>query len=149
MNPKHLLSESLTSPLAGNAVAHVLSNPDISLADKRAKLASWASDAKAVPGCPTLRQIEGGTLVPVETILEALKTMEADFTAAPSAKLRGASQGTARRRISSPPPGWRWWSRRFRRDDDDNPPPSPALIAPRPSGHGGPAAAVPEPAVCA
>ena len=149
MNLKHLLSEGLTSPLAGNPVAHVLSNPDISLADKRAKLASWASDAKAVPGCPTLRRIEGGTLVPVETILQALKTLEADPTASPSAKWPGASPGTARRPISSSPPGWRWRSRRFRRDDDDNPAPSPALIAPRPSGRGGPAAVVPELAVCA
>ena len=37
----------------------VVSHPDLTLAEKRAILASWASDASAIASCPALRAPEG------------------------------------------------------------------------------------------
>ncbi len=45
----------------------VVSHPSLSLAEKRAILASWASDASAIASCPSLRAPEGaGHLGPVD-----------------------------------------------------------------------------------
>jgi hypothetical protein len=38
---------------------NVVSHPGLSLAEKRAVLASWASDASAIASCPSLRAPEG------------------------------------------------------------------------------------------
>ena len=37
----------------------VVSHPDLTLAEKRAILVSWASDASAIASCPALRAPEG------------------------------------------------------------------------------------------
>ena len=37
----------------------VVSHPDLTLAEKRAILASWASDASAIASCPALQAPEG------------------------------------------------------------------------------------------
>ena len=39
----------------------VVDDPSLSLAEKRAVLAEWASDRTAVPSYPTLRQLPGTT----------------------------------------------------------------------------------------
>ena len=51
----------------------VVAHPDLTLAEKRAILASWASDASAIASCPALRA-PAGLKVPVslDAILEAL-----------------------------------------------------------------------------
>ena len=51
----------------------VLAHPSLSIAEKRAILASWASDASAIASCPALRA-PAGLKVPVtiDEILEAL-----------------------------------------------------------------------------
>jgi hypothetical protein len=51
----------------------VVSHPFLSLSEKRAILASWASDASAIASCPALRA-PAGLKVPVtiDEILEAL-----------------------------------------------------------------------------
>ena len=61
----------------------VLSDPGLSLAERRAILADWASDARAVEGCPPLRQIECGAQIPVAEILAALKRLDAEERRAP------------------------------------------------------------------
>jgi hypothetical protein len=55
----------------------VVSNPNLSKAEKRAILASWASDASAVASCPALRA-PNGLKAPVHTdeILEALCALD-------------------------------------------------------------------------
>ena len=40
--------------------SEVLANPDLTVAERRAILASWASDARAVEDAPQLRQLENG-----------------------------------------------------------------------------------------
>ena len=51
----------------------VVSHPSLTTAEKRAILASWASDASAIASCPALRA-PGGLKVPVtiDEIFEAL-----------------------------------------------------------------------------
>ncbi|ACB26087.1 hypothetical protein [Methylobacterium radiotolerans] len=57
----------------------VLRYPGLSRAEKRAILASWASDARAVDSCPTLRCLPGcrAEPVPLSAVLEALQTLDA------------------------------------------------------------------------
>ena len=51
----------------------VVSDPSLSLAEKRAILASWASDASAIASCPSLRVPEElKAPVTIDEILEAL-----------------------------------------------------------------------------
>src|SRR3982750_1312686 len=51
----------------------VVSDPSLSLAEKRAILASWASDASAIASCPALRAPAGlKAPVSIDEILEAL-----------------------------------------------------------------------------
>ena len=51
----------------------VVAHPDLTLAEKRAILASWASDASAIASCPALRAPAGlKAPVSIDTILEAL-----------------------------------------------------------------------------
>jgi hypothetical protein len=55
----------------------VLKDPDIDLAEKRAILSSWASDACAVEGRPTLRWFLGTDApVPLADVLEALGRLD-------------------------------------------------------------------------
>ncbi len=55
----------------------VLKEPDLSLADKRAILASWASDASAVQDEPDLRWLLGAPEpVPLDDVLEALQRLD-------------------------------------------------------------------------
>ena len=63
----------------------VLTYPGLSRAEKRAILASWASDARAVDSCPTLRCLPGcrAEPVPLDAILAALQAL--DEGAAPPA----------------------------------------------------------------
>jgi hypothetical protein len=62
------------------AFAHprdVVADPDLTLNEKRAILASWASDACAVEAAPALRCAPGAPRpVPVDEILEALRTLD-------------------------------------------------------------------------
>ena len=57
------------------AFAHpdeVVRNPDLTPNEKRAILASWASDACAVEGAPALRRVPDGRLAPFDDIMDAL-----------------------------------------------------------------------------
>ena len=64
----------------GTAFEHprdVVSYPTLSLSEKRAILASWASDASAIASCPSLRAPEGlKAPVTIDEILEALCALD-------------------------------------------------------------------------
>jgi hypothetical protein len=55
----------------------VLADTTLSRAEKRAILASWASDAAAVSSCPALRAVPGAkSPVSIDDILEALSSLD-------------------------------------------------------------------------
>lgn len=55
----------------------VVAHPELSLSEKRAILASWASDASAIASCPSLRAPEGlKAPVTIDEILEALCALD-------------------------------------------------------------------------
>jgi len=55
----------------------VVADPTLSLAEKRAILASWASDASAIASCPALRGPNGlRAPVHIDDILEALYALD-------------------------------------------------------------------------
>jgi hypothetical protein len=62
-----------------NAFAHpadVVSDPDLTLSEKRAILASWASDACAVEAVPVLRKPPGNAPVRFDDIMDALRELD-------------------------------------------------------------------------
>ncbi|MBR0875306.1 hypothetical protein JQ633_33450 [Bradyrhizobium tropiciagri] len=55
----------------------VVADTRLSLSEKRAILASWASDASAIASCPSLRAPDGlKAPVPIDDILEALCALD-------------------------------------------------------------------------
>jgi hypothetical protein len=62
-----------------NAFGHpseVVNDPDLTVSEKRAILASWASDACAVEAAPDLRVGPRGASVRFDDIMEALRTLD-------------------------------------------------------------------------
>jgi len=114
----------------------VLHHPRLTRGEKRALLSSWASDAHAVENQPTLRRLDNGTVLPVDEILRALKSLDekpkgVSATYHRILPLRSLARG---RRVLD---AWRRGGRSPGPDDDDDPPPCPASIAPRPRTPGG------------
>jgi hypothetical protein len=74
----------------GTAFEHprdVVSHPSLSVAEKRAILASWASDASAIASCPSLRAPEGlKAPVTIDEILEALCALDGGPSHPPGGK---------------------------------------------------------------
>jgi hypothetical protein len=90
----------------------VLADPDLTVNEKRAILASWASDACAVEAAPALRRAPGGRQpVSVDEILEALRDLDRQ------ARASSAEPGHLRRRTR----GTAGLLRPFRRRDDPEP----------------------------
>ena len=61
------------------AFAHpseVVNDSDLTLSEKRAILASWASDACAVEAVPALRQAPGMAPVRFDDVMDALRTLD-------------------------------------------------------------------------
>jgi hypothetical protein len=54
----------------------VVRDPDLTLNEKRAILASWASDACAVESAPALRSPAGGPLVMFDAVMDALSALD-------------------------------------------------------------------------
>lgn len=82
----------------------VVEDPDLTLNEKRAILASWASDACAVEAAPALRQAPGTQApVTVDEILDALRALDAaaNATAWARRQLRRESIEAFRRRRGS------------------------------------------------
>jgi hypothetical protein len=60
------------------APANVLRDGDLTVAEKRAILSSWASDACAVESIPSLRATPGANPVTFDDIMDALKALDAE-----------------------------------------------------------------------
>jgi hypothetical protein len=76
----------------------VVADQDLTVNEKRAILASWASDACAVEAAPALRHAPGGRQpVSVDEILEALRDLDRQARASgpEPARLRRRPRGTA------------------------------------------------------
>ncbi len=58
----------------------VVADADLTVNEKRAILASWASDACAVEAAPDLRHPGDGPPVRFDDIMDALKQLDADAT---------------------------------------------------------------------
>ena len=78
LEPFELDLDSLLHP--AQAFAHprdVVADADLTVSEKRAVLASWASDACAVEAAPALRHPSGAAgAVSVDEILEALRSLD-------------------------------------------------------------------------
>jgi hypothetical protein len=94
------------------AFAHpvdVVSDPDLTLNEKRAILASWASDACAVEATPELRSTATGGLVRWDDIMDALRELDRQHSSGERlphykrvlAKKRAGLLGTRRRSRTS------------------------------------------------
>jgi hypothetical protein len=66
----------VTPAVAFNHPDDVLSHPGLTVAEKRAILASWASDAHAVDDMPWLRQLECGARIQLREVLSALRLLD-------------------------------------------------------------------------
>jgi hypothetical protein len=64
--------------------ANVMNDPDLSLNEKRAILASWASDACAIEAAPALRKCPAGRVVEFDEIMDALRTLDKQAQASPA-----------------------------------------------------------------
>jgi len=56
--------------------SEVLNDPDLTINEKRAILASWASDACAIEAAPELRARPAGAPVRFDDIMDALRTLD-------------------------------------------------------------------------
>ena len=65
----------------------VVADSKLSIAEKRAILASWASDAAAVSSNPALRELPGShRFVSIDEVLEALSALDRDPHGPPGGK---------------------------------------------------------------
>lgn len=94
-------------------------------AEKREILASWASDVRAVPDAPVLRQLDNGAVVRVDDVLRALKSLDDGEDPAGATFASFRTFAGLRTRF---PARLRSVLRRNPSDDDDDPPPCPAAI---------------------
>ena len=104
----------------------VVEDTGMSLEAKRAMLADWASDARAVRDHPALRQLDTGVVLDIDAILSALKRLDgiqeqhtAFNVGSPDSKHLGKNLEAEKRSL------WKFWN-----DDDDDPPPGPAAAVP-------------------
>jgi hypothetical protein len=92
--------DSLLHPaLAFDHPDDVVRDADLTLNEKRAILASWASDACAVESAPAFRKITGGKVVSFDDVIDALRTLDAE-----AAKAKVALQNPFKRRLNR----WRY-----------------------------------------
>jgi hypothetical protein len=65
-------SKAFTHPL------DVVRDPDMTVAEKRSVLASWASDACAIESAPALRAATTGDVVSYDDIIDALQSLDGE-----------------------------------------------------------------------
>ena len=74
----------------------VVSHPKLTLAEKRAILASWASDASAIASCPALRTPDGlKAPVTIDEILDALCELDGKPPGGKPFRLRSTERALA------------------------------------------------------
>jgi hypothetical protein len=75
--PAYDLDSLLHPAQAFEHPSRVVSDPDLTLNEKRAILASWASDACAIEAAPTLRKTpRTGRLIRFDDIMDALRALD-------------------------------------------------------------------------
>jgi hypothetical protein len=80
--------------------SEVVRDPDLTLNEKRAILASWASDACAMEAVPTLRCLPGGKRpVPFDEVMDTLRAL--DEEARSSRRVAGNRRAVGRSRRTS------------------------------------------------
>lgn len=62
----------------------VVNDPDMTVQEKRAILASWASDACAVEAAPDLRRPPSTPIVRFDDVMDALKRLDGEVAGKPS-----------------------------------------------------------------
>jgi hypothetical protein len=102
----------------------VISDPDLTLAEKRAILASWISDARAVENAPSLRRLDSGAVVEVDAIQQALVLLD-ELAPEHRSPCKGQAPLGRRRSVMSSLLK-RLGSPLRSNDHDDDPPPAPA-----------------------
>jgi hypothetical protein len=112
----------------------ILRDATLSKEEKRAVLASWLSDARALPDAPRWRQLDNGALVDVDDLYAALRVLDDSDLGVE----RGASVYTSST-LWRPRRKNQWVGKFIHRkrddDDDDDPPPVPALCRLPLGGH--------------
>src|ERR1700747_410646 len=85
----------VTPGLAFSHPSEVLDHPELSHAERRAILASWASDARAVEGAHWLRYVDSGFVVTLAEVLDALRKLDAQAAWRPEGvRMTGAMNGS-------------------------------------------------------
>ena len=99
-SPSFDLDDLLHPAQAFEHPRNVVADPDLTVNEKRAILAAWASDACAVEAAPALRYAPGGRQpVGVDEILEALRNLDRQARASGTqpGRLRHRRRGMAGR----------------------------------------------------
>jgi hypothetical protein len=76
------LDELLHPAQAFEHPSEVVNDPDLTLNEKRAILASWASDACAIEAAPALRAAPQGRTVKFDDIMDALRSLDKEASGA-------------------------------------------------------------------
>lgn len=100
-DPRFDLDELLHPAAAFEHPQQVVHDPDLTLNEKRAILASWASDACAVEAAPALRHGANGKHVAFDEIMEALRSLDEEARAG-----EGRAKYKKRLRISEVTDRW-------------------------------------------
>ena len=80
----------------------VVHHCNLTLAEKRAILASWASDASAIASCPAMRAPSGlKTPVSIDDILDALCALDGGPRTPPGGNRAGCGRQNVRSRLKS------------------------------------------------
>jgi hypothetical protein len=79
----------------------VVNDPYLSLNEKRAILAAWASDACAIEAAPALRKTSSGRIVKFEEIMAALRLLDKDYILATRSRQDTRALRSVARRGSS------------------------------------------------
>jgi hypothetical protein len=106
----------------------VLGETGLSVSEKRAILASWSSDLRALENFPELRRLPSGAVVELEQIVQALKALDREVSRG-TAAVAGPPYERRRGRVLR---GGRGKPIRVRTDDEGPPPSFPAVALPVP-----------------
>jgi hypothetical protein len=85
--------------------SEVVDDPDLTLNEKRAILASWASDACAVEAMPAVRSAPNGSHVSFDDVMEALRTLDKQANGHRYRRVFGRRAALRRSRMGQGDPG--------------------------------------------
>jgi hypothetical protein len=134
-----LVPDWFSLPQAKSIATHpvdVLNHPDMSVGEKRAMLAAWASDACVVVDSPGLRQLPSGTVVELDEIMDALRSLDERERFIRGSQSDASSKRSKARRKRHSSFGFRVAGMNDEKDGGDDgggsPPSAPAIAFPKP-----------------